>query len=397
MRKIKSLIKMNICFVADTIFPSFGGLGRTTERFSRALEKRGHKIVFIKAKQNNEKEDFRILDGIRIYQTRSLKIPFMSNKYYIAYPRAEEIRNILKKESIDVIHLLSYGNSATSTIKEAKKLNIPIIIGVHVQPENIVMPLHLNFWVIKKVITIILKNLLEKCNCIITPSEFSKRIIEGYGVKKKVFVISNGVDLSKFNYKKISGKKFRKKFDLGGERFFLYVGRIMFEKNLDAIIEACRLIDWNKNSDLRFVIVGDGNDKKRIEKKAKKFHLENKIIFAGKVDDELLKSAYKSCEILVHPSLIELEGMAVLEAMAFGKPLLLANSKQSASPTLIKGNGQLFNPFNPKELAEKMIELVNDKAKLKLFGLNSFKQAEKYSFDKSVKSMENLFLKVKIS
>jgi len=54
------------------------------------------------------------------------------------------------------------------------------------------------------------------------------------------------------------------------------------------------------------------------------------------VNDELLKSAYKSCEIFIHPSLIELEGMVILEAMAFGKPLLLANSKQSASPTLIK-------------------------------------------------------------
>ncbi len=136
---------MNICFVIDTVFPSFGGLGRTTERFSKALEKRGHKIVFIKAKQNNEKEDFKILNRIKIYQVRSKKIPFMANKYYIAYPRAKEIRNILKKENIDVIHLLSYGNSAALTIKEARKLNIPVIFGVHVQPENIVMPLHLDF------------------------------------------------------------------------------------------------------------------------------------------------------------------------------------------------------------------------------------------------------------
>jgi len=47
---------------------------------------------------------------------------------------------------------------------------------------------------------------LEKCNCITTPSEFSKKIIEKYGVKKKIFVISNGVDLSEFNQKKISEK-----------------------------------------------------------------------------------------------------------------------------------------------------------------------------------------------
>jgi len=386
---------MNICFVIDTVFPSFGGLGKTTERFSRALEKKGHKIVFIKAKQKDEKEDFRILNRIRIYQVRSRKIPFLANKYYIAYPRAEEIRNILKKENIDLVHLLSYGNSAKVTIKEARKLNIPVVVGVHVQPENITMPLHLDFWIIKKIVIKILKNLWEECNCIITPSKFSKKKIEAYGVKKRIFVISNGVDLSKFNYKKTSEKDFRKKFNLDKKRFFLYVGRIMSEKNLNVIIEACRLIDWDKNPDLRFVVIGDGNDKKRLEKKTKKFRLEDKIIFTGKVNDELLKSAYKSCEILVHPSLIELEGMVVLEAIAFGKPLLLADSKQSASPTLIKRNGQVFDPFNPKDLAEKMIKLINNKSKLRLFGLNSFKQSKRYSFDKSVGSMENLFLEIK--
>jgi 1,2-diacylglycerol 3-alpha-glucosyltransferase len=386
---------MNICFVIDNVFPSFGGLGRTIERFSKALEKRGHKIVFIKAKQNNEKEAFRILNGIRIYQIKSKKIPFVAGKYYVACPRAEEIRSVLKKENIDVIHLLSYGSFAKLTIKEARELSIPIIMGVHVQPENVTMPLHLDFWVIRKIIIKIFKNLWEKCDCIITPSEFSKKIIEGYGVKKKVFVISNGINLHEFNPKKVSEKSFRKKFNLGKKRFFLYVGRIMSEKNLNIIIESCRLINWDKNPDLRFIIIGDGNDKKRLEEKTKKFHLEDKIIFTGKVNDKLLKSAYKSCEILVHPSLIELEGMVILEAMSFGKPLLLANSKQSASPVLIKKNGQLFNPFNPKDLAEKMIKLINNKSKLKLFGLNSSKQAKKYSFDKSVKSMENLFLKIK--
>jgi len=50
----------------------------------------------------------------------------------------------------------------------------------------------------------------------------------------------------------------------------------MSEKNLDIIIEACRLINWDKNSDLRFIIIGDGNNKKDLKQRQKNFILKTR-------------------------------------------------------------------------------------------------------------------------
>jgi glycosyltransferase involved in cell wall biosynthesis len=87
----------------------------------------------------------------------------------------------------------------------------------------------------------------------------------------------------------------------------------------------------------------------------------------------------------------ELEGMVVLEAMACGKPIIIANSKESASRFFVDENGLLFEPKNPADLSEKILTLLNDKILREKMGQKSLEMSKHYDINKSVLKLEELY------
>ena len=101
--------------------------------------------------------------------------------------------------------------------------------------------------------------------------------------------------------------------------------------------------------------------------------------------------AYSCGDIFVLPSLAELEGMAVLESMCCKNPLLIANSKESASVDLVDGNGFLFAPKDPKDLAKKALILLKNEKLRKKMALKSFENSKSYDILKSVDKLEAIY------
>jgi len=389
--------KLNILIVIDNIFPSFGGMGKSTERFSKLLKKKGHN-VFVITSHDKREDSVYSTGGIKVYRLNGFNIPFSNKMYTVPYPNKNKISQIIKKEKVDIILLVSYTFISRTISRISKELKIPLVYASHIQPENITSSIHFDNFITRKITSYLIKLACQRADEIITPSNFSKNLLLDYGVTKQINVISNGVDLKKFNSKNVSSFLFRNKFGLQNKRYFLYVGRLMPDKNVSNLIDATSLINWKnkRNKDISLVIVGVGKDMEDLMDKVKSYDLEDRIIFCGKLDFKYLLSAYKSSSVLVHPSLIELEGMVVLEAMAFGKPLLISNSSKSASGFFVKKgyNGYVFDPFNSKALSKKMVSLINDKNKMDIMGKNSLKIVKNYDIIKSVDKLESIFLRL---
>jgi len=387
---------MNICIVIDNIFPSHGGIGKTTERFAELLAKRGHKIIFLSSREKFNKKGFCITKDFGVYRLRGIRVPFTRGIYYQAIPNKKYIEKVLEKEEIDIILMTSYTLMRAAVEKVAKKMKIPTVLALHFQPENVSQHIHLDIAPIRRILGWWVKHISNLSEDVIVPSKFAKDVAESYGAVANFNIVSNGIDLKTFDKSKVDEKLFRKKFKLGNKRYFLSVGRLMPEKNIGTLLEAASSIDYSKkeNSDLITVIVGGGKSKKKLMKKARRLGILEHVIFAGKVDDALLKSAYKGCELFVLPSFIELEGIVVLEAMAMGSAVLVSNSKKSASPYLVKGNGKLFDPRDPEEMAEKMISIVNDKKGLAKMRRTSDKLIKNYQIEKSVDKVEKILKKL---
>jgi len=172
----------------------------------------------------------------------------------------------------------------------------------------------------------------------------------------KAKTIYNGVDLKlvKF-YDNVSARQsFRKEWEIAPEDFVVaYVGRLWEQKDPDTLI---KVIDFCREAPVKFVIVGDGPFK---EKFAREFGDNCRVIMTGWMADPM--SVYPAIDLLILPSLWEGLSMTLIEAMAFGKPLVASNIKGNRECVWPGKNGFLCTPRKAEEFAQAVKTLAADR------------------------------------
>ena len=142
------------------------------------------------------------------------------------------------------------------------------------------------------------------------------------------------------------------------------------------------------------MVVGSGHLRQKLEKLAKDLNVNNYVTFLGLVSEEDKIFAYNACDIFILPSLAELEGMVVLEAMACGKPIIISDAKMSASRFFVDGNGFLFETKNGKHLAEQAMELISSMDLRKKMGEVSLEKSKNYDIHRSADKLEEVYYSV---
>jgi len=382
--------KLNIAMVCDQITDYIAGVFKSTTRFSENLRDRGHKIIFIAAKSPFSQEN-NCHSGMKVYRFRSVLLPKTESRFRLALPTVAEVKEVLKKENINIAHILLPTPLAFIAAKAAKVLGIKIIMHSHSQPENLF--LHIPKFAGREIMNNLYKkylvNLYMRADALVYPSGFAQKFFPTLNAKIYNKVISNGVDTSVF--KKMDAEKLFVKWNLPREtKNILFVGRLHPEKNIEILIKSAPLI-LKKYPQTHFYIVGPGHQKDWLKSLAKKLKLEKNLTFFGKVTDEELVMSYNASDIFVLPSLAELEGMVVLEAMACGLPIIIADSENNAAKHFVDNNGFLFRSGNPIDLAEKIIAILADNSLREQMGSESLKISKQFEINQSVLKMENLY------
>ena len=154
---------------------------------------------------------------------------------------------------------------------------------------------------------------------------------------------------------------------------FLYVGRLIREKGLYTLIQACSLLEGSKAGDFSVAIVGSGPEEARLRMAARILEVDGRITWFGAVDYSQLGACYQASDVFVFPSLEDIIGMVVLEAMVFGKPVLC--SDQAGAKDMVRDgrNGFVFNPNDARHLADHMALFVKQPNLIRRFGSESKK------------------------
>jgi glycosyltransferase involved in cell wall biosynthesis len=381
---------MRIVVVCDAVTDYLAGSFISALRFAELLSKK-HKVIFISSKYPNM-PDINYYKGIKIYRLFAFPVPKTKGKLYLSFPNCLKVKKILKKEKADIVHIMIPSPLGLSAIKAARALNLKVVAHSHTQPENwgpyipgIFSKEKFFGFAYKYIISI-----YNRADIVICPSKFSADILKSKGLKVETKVISNGVDAAKFRRVKYS-KGDLKRFGLSeNTKKLLFVGRIDPEKNIDLIIKSVPLIE-RKFKNFEICIVGEGIKKDYLENFAKQLGVSGKVKFLGRVSDKDLIKAYSLSDIFILPSLVELEGMVVLEAMACGLPVLIAKSKDSAASQFVNNNGFLFNPKSANDLAEKCVKLLKNLKLLKKMAVKSYKNSKEYHIAKSIRSLEEVY------
>jgi glycosyltransferase involved in cell wall biosynthesis len=152
------------------------------------------------------------------------------------------------------------------------------------------------------------------------------------------------------------------------EPVFLYVGRIEPRKGLNRLLEACSILQRQGYTNYKLQIIGTGDQREELEAFIQQHQLGAVVEWLGWVDYGNLGDYFEAADVFVFPSLEDIWGMVVLEAMAFGKPILC--SKWAGAYELITPgeNGYVFDPHQPDQLAAIMQQLMHDPASIPRMG-----------------------------
>ncbi len=215
-------------------------------------------------------------------------------------------------EDYDILHINTWGVNSEAIVRSARRRGRKVIYHAHSTEEDF-----RNSFLFSNALAPLVKmrlvSLYSSADAIITPTEYSKGLLEGYGIDLPIHVVSNGIDLSRYIRDEEKIKAYRKYFSLEeGDKVVLGVGLLFQRKGLPDFVEVAK-----KLPEYKFIWFGDIS-KMIIPHEIAEIienHPDN-VIFPGYVKGPIIEGAYSDADCFFFPSYEETEGIVVLEALA---------------------------------------------------------------------------------
>ena len=220
----------------------------------------------------------------------------------------------------DVVHINTYGPRSLLLLHAAKRRGKKVIMHGHSTREDF-QNSFIGSNLFASLFGKYLAHMYKKADFIITPSEYSKQLIQSYGVKTPIVAVSNGIDLSKYKKDPKKEEVFRKHFNIQeGEKVVLCAGLYFRRKGIEDFVEVAR-----RMPDVRFIWLGSINKwliPCAIRRLVEKDHPSN-VEFPGYFKGSVFQGAMTGADAFFFPSYEETEGIVVLEALAAHQHVVL--------------------------------------------------------------------------
>ncbi|MBR2678541.1 MAG: glycosyltransferase [Bacilli bacterium] len=291
-------------------------------------------------------------EGEKMFSKSGLGKAIKHQMRALDYEGVEYTTNL--KDDYDIVHINFYGPKSYFLAKKARKKGKKVVYHAHSTEEDF-----RNGFIFSKQIAPLFKKWLIKCyslgDVIITPTPYSKRLLEGYGITKKIYAISNGIELDKFKTDKELGKEFRKKYNYSDDdKVIIGIGLYIDRKGIVDFVELAKRLP-----DYKFIWFGYSplSAASKAVRKAVNTKLDN-LVFAGYVEQKEIINAMNGCDLYLFPTLEETEGIPILEACACKTKALIRDI-----PIFEEWLEDGVNTYKAKDLDEfesKIVKIVNN-------------------------------------
>ncbi len=365
---------LKIVFVADNVDGEKSGGVVSTRRFIDYFKKTDDLTVISTGKEDENKVVF-----------PAFYLPFAKRQmqemdFLFAWPNKKTLTETIKKA--DLVHIQFPFFLGYQALKIARKLNKPVVFGFHVQPENLMWNIGLNYdWLNAFLYRFFIRTFYNKADLVMSPSEFGKKMLEKFSIQVPVDIISNGLPEQFKPRECIKEPEFEDKFVI------LMVGRLAKEKRHDLVMQAIKQSKFKDK--IQLVVTGQG------ALRAELIDLGNTLpnpAFFEYVSQEKLITLFNSADLFIHASEIELEGMAVLEAIGCGLPALISDAEHSASAQFALNDDFLFSAGDLESLTTKMDYWIEHESELRASKAAYLEKAQAYAFDVSAQYARALYL-----
>lgn len=361
-------------------YPTFGGSGVVATELGLELSKRGHEIHFITYNQPVRLE--LLSNNVHYHEVNVPEYPlFHYQPYELAL--SSKLVDMVKLHKIEILHV-HYAIPHAYAAYMAKKMLIeqdiyvPIVTTLHGTDITLVgsHPFY------KPAVTFS----INKSDAVTAVSESLKAdTLRLFDIKNEISVVPNFIDLEKYNHSFTDCQRGMMATD--GEKIITHISNLRPVKRVQDVISVFYNVQKEIPSKLMFI--GEGPEKEKAEMRCAELGITDKVIFFGR-SNEIDKILCFS-DLFLLPSLTESFGLAALEAMASGVPVISSNTGGIPEVNIDGVSGYLSNVGDVEDMTKNAIHILSDTERLKTFKNNARKEALKFDLHAIVPQYEAIY------
>jgi 1,2-diacylglycerol 3-alpha-glucosyltransferase len=374
---------MRIGFFTDTYTPQTNGVVTSIQLFKKALQARGHDVtVFAPAPAMSDDEPSTI-------RFRSVPLIFQ-REMRVASPVSFEAMRAVEEARLDIVHAHDPFSIGLFGLGVARRRRIPYVHTYHtLYPEYVhyVWDTNLSTRLAER----LSREYCDLCDSIIAPSTKIERYLRRWGTTSPIDVIATGIDTGRFCTTH-DGEVVALRTRLGlavSLPVLLFVGRLGKEKSVDTLIEA---LARSKNRDAVLLVVGDGPDRRELERLASDLGVGRRVRFAGYLEGRELVAAYHLSDAFVFASTTETQGLVLGEALAAGLPVIAVHDDAVADFVVEGRTGFLVQP-RAEAMAAAVDKVLNDHELRDAMRSASVARAQDFSIAVQAERLEGCYLR----
>jgi len=382
---------MKILHVIASIAPRYGGPSKAVIELCRELAKVGHEVtIFTTNFDGKQNLDVPLERLVEINGFKIRYFPIQWPRYYtVSLPLERALAKNTSK--FDIVHIHSIYNFHTIAASHyCRRFNVPYLINPHGSLDPYLTRRHsIRKWIYT---SISLQRDLDRAAAIHFKTHEEMRLTEPFEIKAPGVVVPNGIDPSEFSHLPASGL-FRCKYpELKDKKIIFFLSRINFKKGLDILARAFGEVA-RKRDDVYLVLTGPDNEGYGTKVRAwlQEKGALGRSIFTGMLLGEKKLAALRDSDIFVLPSYTENFGLAVVEAMACGLPVIISN-KVNIWREVSDGGAGIVTDCDGHQVAEAIARLLDDRNLREEMGERGKKLVEeKYTWPEVAKQMIKVY------
>ena len=361
-------------------YPTFGGSGVVATELGLELSKRGHEIHFITYNQPVRLE--LISNNVHYHEVNVPKYPlFHYQPYELAL--SSKLVDMVKLHGIEILHVHyaiphAYAAYMAKKMLQEEGIYVPIVTTLHGTDITLVgsHPFY------KPAVTFS----INKSDAVTTVSQSLKDdTLRLFDIKRDISVVPNFIDLEKYSHKFTDCQRAMMAND--DEKIITHISNLRPVKRVQDVISI--FFNIQKEMPAKLMFIGEGPEKEKVELRCQELGILDKVVFFGR-SNEIDKILCFS-DLFLLPSQTESFGLAALEAMASGVPVISSNTGGLPEVNIQGESGFLSNVGDVEDMTKNALHILSDETRLKTFKNNARKEALKFDLHAIVPQYEAIY------